>query len=128
MLYLGRVIDKERGIYKNKTMGYVRFDPTTQEFLPPPPDFVPPAETKARAAAEARHDSNELVVDFGDSYLIHQLCHSSVLMDILERLELKNPDTIKALHSFTHCIPRATAPRRIGCTATLPSTCTRRLN
>lgn len=36
MLYLGRVIDKERGIYKNKTTGYVRFDPTTQEFLPPP--------------------------------------------------------------------------------------------
>ena len=105
VLYLGRVVDKERGIYKSKAKGYVRFDPTTQEFLPPPPDFVPPQEPQPRSPAsdDGRPSPNELIVDFGDSYLIHHLCHSSGLMDVLDGTDLKNPDTIKALISFYIC-------------------------
>lgn len=39
-MYLGRVLDKEAGIYKNKERGIFTFDPKTGIFGTPPVEFV----------------------------------------------------------------------------------------
>ncbi len=41
-IYLGRVLDKEAGIYKSKSRGIFHFDPHTGEFSAPPESYVPP--------------------------------------------------------------------------------------
>ena len=58
--YLGRVLDAERGIYKNKERGVFVFDLKTMTFSAAPVDFVD--TTKRQNARE------ELIVDFGDAF------------------------------------------------------------
>ena len=40
---LGRVIDKEKGIYKNRERGIFQFDPKTNEYSKVPADYIEPA-------------------------------------------------------------------------------------
>ena len=75
---LGRVVDKERLIFRKRGEGLVMLDPVTLELTKPPQDYVPPAlprkQRKLRENAIARLlERNELILDFGDSFFLSQL-------------------------------------------------------
>lgn len=108
VIYLGRVIDKERGIYKSRERGYIMFDPQTQEIKDPPADFTPPQlSRKPRGGADEYPAGNELVLDFGDSYLVHSKLQEFGLLGILDELTLSNYDNAKALANFYVCSKEA---------------------
>ena len=61
-VYLGRVVDKERHIFRNRERGLFSYDIETGEFLDPPRDFdEPPVRRK-----NARPRPKVLSVSFGD--------------------------------------------------------------
>ncbi len=92
-LYLGRVLDREKGIYKSKDRGVFHFDPATGEFSTVPEDYVPPANTDARKR-------NHVSVDFGDAFFMDSFLHSSGLMDVIDQVNYGNPDTLHAMVLF----------------------------
>ena len=92
-IYLGRVLDREKGIYKSKDRGVFSFDPGTGEFSAVPEDYVPPVSTDARKR-------NHVSVDFGDAFFMVSFLHSSGLMDIIDQVHYGNPDTLHAMVLF----------------------------
>ena len=97
LLYLGRVLDAERGIYKNKVRGVFAFDPESMAFSPAPADFVKTGKS-CDAKEEGRKDRmEELIVDFGDAFLLHELLTRYGLDAAINALQYDNPDTLRAL-------------------------------
>lgn len=92
-IYLGRVLDREKGIYKSKDRGIFGFNSTTGEFLTVPDDYVPPVFTDARKR-------NHVSVDFGDTFFMNSFLHSSGLMDVIDQIRYGNPDTLHAMVLF----------------------------
>ena len=92
-IYLGRVLDRENGIYKSKDRGEFSFNPGTGEFGAVPEDYVPPVSTDARKR-------NHVSVDFGDAFFMDSFLHSSGLMDIIDQVHYGNLDTLHAMVLF----------------------------
>lgn len=92
--YLGRVVDREKGIYQNRTRGLFTFDPVTNTYGSVPEDFVPPTFRDGRMRSE------RVVLDFGDTYLLNEVLHKSGMMKIIDTLNYGNPDTLHAMVLF----------------------------
>lgn len=94
VLYLGRVLDREAGIYKSRERGIFTFNPETGEFGTPPADYVP-QET------EYRRKKHKIVsVDFGDAFFMNSFIHASGMMDVVDKIEYGNRDTLHAMLLF----------------------------
>lgn len=92
--YLGRVLDKERGIYASRKRGMFTFDPDTGEYGNPPDDFVP------QEKQDRRKKSRRLSVDFGDAFFVNAFIHASGMMDVVDSIEYGNKDTLHAMLLF----------------------------
>lgn len=93
-IYLGRILDKDKGIYKSRERGIFTFDPNTGEFGTVPEDYIPP-ETDDR-----RKKSKRVSVDFGDAYFMDTYLHSSGMMEIIDSIEYGNRDTLHTMLLF----------------------------
>ena len=91
--HLGRVIDREVGIYENRDMGIFTFDPVTCHFGVPKEEPVA-VEEKQEQVRRRR------MVDFGDSYFFNEFLYKSGLMSIVDKIEYKNLDTLHAMLLF----------------------------
>ena len=91
--HLGRVIDREAGIYENRDMGIFTFDPVTCHFGVPKEEPVA-VEEKQEQVRRRR------MVDFGDSYFFNEFLYKSGLMSIVGKIEFKNLDTLHAMILF----------------------------
>lgn len=89
VMYLGRVLDKERGIFKSADRGVFAYDLRTNTISEPPVDFVPQLRRK-----NARPN---LIVDFGDAFLLNALIDKFGLSPALEAIQYGNPDSFRAL-------------------------------
>lgn len=87
--YLGRVLDADKGIYKSRDRGVFTYDLKTQAYGKPPSSFVP--NTKRKNARE------ELIVDFGDAFLLNSLIDHYGLNAALDAIGYGNPDSLRAL-------------------------------
>jgi len=85
-IYLGKVIDKEKGIYESKKRGFVRFDIKTGQFIQ--------VSTKDAPAPVL---NEKLILDFGDSFFLDQYLKESGLMDCIDAIQHPSMDTVKAL-------------------------------
>lgn len=94
VVYLGRVLDREAGIYKSRERGVFTFDPDTGEYGTPPEDFIPP-ETMDR-----RKKHRRVSVDFGDAFFMDSYLHASGMMDVVNTIEYGNRDTLHAMLLF----------------------------
>ena len=95
-LYLGRVIDKKRRIFKSRERGVFNFDPETGTFNPVPDDFeIPVIQRKNK-----RCERPKLSVSFGDIYLLDEFIKQSGFIKAVDALGYHNPDTIRALLSY----------------------------
>ena len=86
---LGRVIDKELGIYQSRERGVFTYDAATNTYGKPPASFVPNIRRK-----NARE---KLIVDYGDAFLIDMLLVKFGLTDALKAAGYGNPDSLGAL-------------------------------
>ena len=76
VVYLGRVLDEERGIYKSAERGVFSYDLRTNTFGQAPADFVPQIRRK-----NARPT---YIVDFGDAFLFNSLIEKFGLLPYLD--------------------------------------------
>lgn len=89
---LGRVMDKERLIFKNREFGLYQYDPATGERQSAPADFC--------AKVERKNAREKLILDFGNVYFIQQFIAKRGLWPVLEAVRYGNPDSFKALLSY----------------------------
>lgn len=94
VIYLGRVLDKEAGIYKSRERGIFTFNPGTGEFGSVPEDYVPPEST------DHRKTTKHISVDFGDAFFMNSYLHASGMMKIVDVIEYGNRDTLHAMLLF----------------------------
>jgi hypothetical protein len=88
---LGRVLDKERGIYTNRERGVFTYDLQSNTYDKAPVEFVPPAKG---------HRKEPLIVDFGDAFFLDAYVRKSGLFAAVEAIGYGNPDTLKAMLSY----------------------------
>ena len=89
-IYLGKVIDREAGIYKSRERGVFTFDVNTGIFGEVPEDFTFPSIQKRKRVS----------VDFGDSFFLNQFLWQSGMMDVVDQIGYGNPDTLHAMLLF----------------------------
>ena len=87
--YLGRVLDAERGIYQSRERGVFTYDLKSDSFGKAPESFVPNVRRK-----NARE---ELLVDFGDAFLLDALIGKYKLNEAIDAIAYGNPDSVYAL-------------------------------
>ena len=93
-IYLGRVLDREAGIYKSRERGVFTFNPETGEFGTAPESFVPPK------TEDGRKKRSRVSVDFGDAFFMDTFLHASGMMGIVDVIEYGNRDTLHAMLLF----------------------------
>ncbi len=92
-IYLGKVLDREKGIYQNRERGVFTFNPETQEFGTPPESYVPPKKSEKR-------QEPHVCVDFGDTFFLINFIHKSGIMEVIDCINYGNRDTLHALILF----------------------------
>ena len=93
-VYLGRVVDRTRGVYRSKARGLFSYDLATGEFGPAPEGVEGPRRRNARAARPT------LAVSFGDAFLLGSLLRPGGLMACADACGHAEPDTVRALLAF----------------------------
>ncbi len=91
-LYLGKVLDREKGIYQNRERGIFTFNPETQEFGVPPQSYVPPQKERKK--------DTRVCVDFGDSFFLANFIHKSGIIEAIDCISYGNRDTLHAMILF----------------------------
>lgn len=89
-VYLGRVLDKKRLIFRNRAEGVFAIDPTTLEKIKAPVDFVPNTPRKNAKLPE-------LYLDFGDVFFLKSFMEKEKLNRLVEAIEYGNPDSLWGL-------------------------------
>ncbi len=82
-IYLGRVLDKERGIYRSRERGIFTYDLATNEFGPPPADFTEPSRGKKGRGFQDPKISPPRVLTFGDVFFYDQFVRRTGILDTL---------------------------------------------
>lgn len=104
-IYLGRVIDKERGVFKNRKRGLFTYDVKTNTFGSVPPDYQEPKiERKTRYPKRP-----DLIVSFGDTFLLNEYLKKSGFINAVDAIGYRNPDTLRALLAYYILSPHANA-------------------
>ena len=88
---LGRVIDKERGIYQNRERGVFTYNLKTNTYGKAPAEVVPPRKKQRKES---------LIVDFGDAYFLDTYINSRGLRAVVDAIGYGNPDTLGAMISY----------------------------
>ncbi|MCQ2152902.1 MAG: transposase [Bacteroidales bacterium] len=87
-IYLGKVIDKEKGIYCSRERGTFTYDPETNTFGTADLSEVPLSRPRGK---------EKLVLDFGDSYFLNRFMEANGYMDCIRECGCDNIDTFAAL-------------------------------
>ncbi|MBR5088048.1 MAG: transposase [Ruminiclostridium sp.] len=101
--YLGRVIDKEHGVFKSRERGLFTYDVTTNTYGSVPPDYeAPKIERKTKYSKRPK-----LIVSFGDSFLLDEYLKQSGFIKAVDAIKYRNVDTLHALLSYYILSPHA---------------------
>jgi hypothetical protein len=89
---LGLVLDKDKGIYRNRNRGIFTYNMEDGIYGVPEESFVPPLE--------ALRVNERLILDFGDAYLLDSFITDCGLRPAIDIIGYGNLDT---LHAMIHC-------------------------
>ena len=95
-IYLGLVVDKDKGIFWNREHGYCTFDQTTMSFAAAPPEDIP---SRWREVDHAKRNP-PVCVDFGDSYFLDQFIRGIGYDKVINHLQFGNYDTLYSMVHF----------------------------
>ena len=85
---LGRVLDKDRGIYQNRERGIFAYSLESNTYESAPVEYKPPEKGRRR---------EPLIVDFGDVFFLDEFVRSSGLIAAVDAIGYGNPDTLRAM-------------------------------
>lgn len=88
---LGRVIDKQKHIFKNRKRGLFQFDVLTGEYHSLDEDEYSSSGSSSRHA---------LILNFGDAWFIDKYLHESGLYECILNIPCNNQDTVLSLLQF----------------------------
>lgn len=88
---LGRVLDKKRNIFQNRSRGVFTYSVETQEFGTAPVDFIPQIPSRKK---------KQLILDFGDVFFIDSFLQTAGLKTVIDAVSYGNPDTLYAMLSY----------------------------
>jgi hypothetical protein len=90
-VYLGRVLDKDLGVYENGKQGIFTYDPKTNIYGKAPEKYI----------VSSKEDTpKELILDFGDSFLIDNYIDRIGLREPINAIGYGNPDTLYSMIMF----------------------------
>lgn len=102
-IYLGRVLDKEKGIFKSRERGIFTYDINTNTFGKVPADYIEP-----KTAHKTKYPKRpKLVVSFGDVFLLDGYIRKTGFIDAMNAIGYRNPDTLSALFAYYLLSPHA---------------------
>lgn len=87
---LGRVIDKEKGIYKSRERGVFVYDLKEDIYKKPDAEYLLPSTPKRE----------KLILDFGDIYFLDTYLRKERLTASLDAIGYRNPDTLYAMLGY----------------------------
>lgn len=94
--YLGRVVDREAGVYSSRERGYFTFDASTGEYGPVPDGWdVPATEGTDGRSRELSH-----MLDFGDAFALDSFLWATGMMGVVDAVGVANADTLHAMLLF----------------------------
>lgn len=88
---LGRVIDKEKLIFKNRQRGMFQFIPERNEYI---------SLDESEYSQSSAGTSHSLILNFGDSWFLDQYLRQTGLYECIQRIHCSHPDTVLALIQF----------------------------
>ena len=94
--YLGRVVDREEGVYSNRERGYFTFDTKTGEYGPVPEGWDVPATEEA----DGRSRELSHMLDFGDAFALDSFLWATGMMEVVDSVGVANKDTLHAMLLF----------------------------
>lgn len=95
---LGRVLDKERGIYRNRERGVFTFCLETGVYGPAPADFKePPKRRRSCYIKNGRKKHSLLVFQFGDIFFYDCFVKKIGILKAIDAIKFGNLDTLHAL-------------------------------
>ena len=93
VVYLGRVIDLDKGVFCNKERGVYTYDINTGEYGKADPNYL-------GGLTNDRRKKDKLILDFGDVYLVDAFIKSIGYDKVLEAIGYGNPDTLSAMVAY----------------------------
>ena len=93
VVYLGRVIDLDKGVFCNKERGVYTYDVNTGQFGTADPIFL-------GSLTNDRRKKDKIILDFGDVYLVNEFIKSIGYDKVLESIGYGNPDTLNAMVAY----------------------------
>lgn len=99
---LGRVIDKQKSIYKNRERGLFTYNKETDQYGNVDPEFKEPPELKRKTKIRRREI---LDIEFGSVYLLDKFLEQEQIWKLVDAIGFKNRDSIRALLAY-YCISR----------------------
>jgi len=93
-VYLGRVLDRDKGIYKSRERGIFTFNLATGEFGSVDEAYVAPKQV------DGRQRCPRVCVDFGDVFFLDSYLRISGMRAVVDSLEYGNRDTLHAMLLF----------------------------
>ena len=98
---LGRVIDKERGVYKNRERGIYTFDLETGTYGICPEDIEDTKVTRRGPYYSVDGKKHSLLVlRFGDIFFFHSFVQKIGIMKVVDAIPFNNKDTLHALVAY----------------------------
>ena len=91
---LGRVIDKQKSIYKNRERGLFTYNKETDQYGNVDPEFKEPSELKRKTKFRKREI---LDIEFGSVYLLDKFLEQEQIWKLVDAIGFKNRDSIRAL-------------------------------
>ena len=99
---LGRVIDKQKNIFRNRARGLFTYDKETDQYGNVDPEFQEPSETKRKTKYRKREI---LDIEFGSVYLLDKFLEQEQIWKLVDAIGFKNRDSIRALLAY-YCISK----------------------
>lgn len=96
VVYLGRVIDKEKNIFYNKKRGVFRYDEETHTFHEEDPAYYE-LLLSDKKQKKKRNVQKELILDFGDAFFIDNLIRNIGYDSVLDGIGVDDKDTLRSL-------------------------------
>lgn len=110
LINLGRVLDKDKGIYRSRERGVYTYDIATGSYGKVDADFAePPKRTPGRYVKVAGKKRSRLCIEFGSSFFLDSFLRKKGMYKVIDAIGYGNPDTIRALVFYYILSPQSNA-------------------
>lgn len=95
---LGRVLDKEKGIYRNRERGVFTYDISTDTYGTVDPDYSePPKRKQGKYLRISGKKRSRLCIEFGNSFFLDEFLKKVGFYPVIDAIGYGNTDTLRNL-------------------------------